>query len=119
MRDETAGTSLTTQSIQSIGAGTSTNARMYRTVYILFQHDDTRSTNIVEVFADVQDANNECLQQASTHGVTLTKESATNGPDNHFFCPVEPLRWDTPEGLSCWVEGFEVVPKKIASPARN
>ncbi|CAH0058800.1 unnamed protein product [Clonostachys solani] len=118
MRDDTAGMSLTTQAISKISAGTSTNARMYRTVYILFQHD-TRSTSIVEVFADVQDANNECLQQASSHGVTLTSKSSTTGPDNHFFCPVEPLRWDTPEGLSCWVEGFDVVPKKIASPARN
>ncbi|CAI6097633.1 unnamed protein product [Clonostachys chloroleuca] len=110
--------SLTTQSIQNISAGTSTNARMYRTVYILFQHD-TNSTNIVEVFADVQDANNQCLQQAYSHGITLANKPSTSGPDNHVFCPVEPLRWDTPEGLSCWVEGFDVVPKKIASPAPN
>ncbi|CAH0018027.1 unnamed protein product [Clonostachys rhizophaga] len=118
MRDDTAGSSLTTQSLPNVGTGTSTNARMYRSVYILFQQD-TDSTSIVEVFADVQDANNECLQQANSHGITLTNKQSTSGPDSHFFCPVEPLRWDTPEGLSCWVEGFDVVPKKIASPAHN
>lgn len=90
--------------------------RRRETVYVLL-HCDTVTTNVLSIFADMQDANDECLRHAHGEGVTLTSESSTMGPDKHHITPVEPLRWDTPEGVSCWVEAFQVVPKKVLSPS--
>lgn len=87
-----------------------------RQVYIL-THSDDDAVNILGVFADLQDANAECLRQGQSAGVFLSKGSSTTGPDTSTFSPVEPMRWDTPEGDSCWVEGHTVILRKVVAPA--
>jgi hypothetical protein len=86
------------------------------TVYVLLQ-GDISVTNVLAVFADLQDANHECLRQAQLAGVDLSSASSTMGPDTAHLTPVEPLRWDTPDGVSCWVEIFPVTPKRIVTTA--
>lgn len=85
-------------------------------VYLLIQTVDN-STTVLDVFADLQDANEECLRQASLAGVDLASRSTTMGPDPAHYSPVEPVRWDTPEGDSCCVEMFAVTPKRIVTTA--
>lgn len=88
------------------------------TVYILLQ-GDLPVTNVLAVFADLQDANEECLRQATLAGVDLSSSSSTTGPDKAHLTPIEPLRWDTPDGVSCWVEIFPVTPKRILTTAMD
>lgn len=86
----------------------------YSKVHILLHTDLT--TTVLGVFESLQDANDECFAQARAAGVTLESENPTMGPSKDTISPVQPARWDTPEGLSCWVEAFDVTRKKIASP---
>ena len=85
-------------------------------VYILLYSDPIGGTVVLSVFASLQDANDECFSQARAAGVTLKSESPTMGPSPGFMQPVEPVRWDTAEGVSCWVQGFDVTPRRILSP---
>lgn len=87
-------------------------------VYILFYTDvdNGLATSVLGVFASLQDANDECMSQARAAGITLESESSTLGPTMELIAPVQPARWDTPEGASCWVECFDVTPKRVLSP---
>lgn len=85
-------------------------------VYLVIQTLDS-TTTVLGVFADLQDANEECLRQATLAGVTLAVTSTTMGPDRAHHSPVEPMRWDTPEGDSCYVEMFAVTPRRIVTTA--
>ena len=88
------------------------------TVFVLLHRDEVASTTLVlGVYADLQDANDECLAQAARAGVSLEHQSSTSGPDTQHLSPVEPVRWDTAEGISCWVEEHAVVPNKVILPA--
>ncbi|KAK0387299.1 hypothetical protein NLU13_5612 [Sarocladium strictum] len=84
-------------------------------VYVLLYRDDITATAIA-VFSDLQDANHQCLQQATQSGLDLTSESSTTGPDKGALLPIEPIRWDTADGASCWVEEHEIAPKRILTP---
>lgn len=84
------------------------------TVYLLLETVDS-VTNVLGVFADIQDANQECLRRAALAGVTLTTDFQTMGPDPAHHYPIEPMRWDTPEGDCCYVEMFAVAPKRVVA----
>ena len=43
----------------------------------------------------------------------MTNETSTSGPETDTMGPVEPVRWDTADGVSCWVEAFDVKPQRI------
>ena len=87
-------------------------------VYVLQHRDAAASTTLVlGVYADLQDANDDCLAQAARAGVFLERRSSTSGPDTQHLSPVEPVRWDTAEGISCWVEEHAVVPNRVVQPA--
>lgn len=83
------------------------------TVCVLIERNDAITTTVLAVYADLQDANEACLRRATMAGVSLTSSASTTGPDKSHIKPIEPVRWDTPEGDSCWVEIFEVEPKRI------
>lgn len=83
------------------------------TVCLLIERNDAISTTVLAVYADLQDANEACLRRATMAGVSLTSGASTMGPDKSHIKPIEPVRWDTPEGDSCWVEIFEVEPQRI------
>lgn len=87
-------------------------------VYVLLYTDPSSelTTSVLGVFASLQDANDECFSQARAAGVTLESESSTMGSTKAVLVPVQPARWDVPEGTGCWVEAFDVTPKRIASP---
>lgn len=85
-----------------------------RRVYIIL-HQDGVSVNILGVFEELQDANRDCLFQATQSGIDLLQESPTQGPDKYHFAPVEPARWDTTDGVSCWVESHTVEPSRVAA----
>ena len=87
-----------------------------RTVYIIL-HQDYTTVTILGVFAELQDANMDCLRHASKAGVDLVRESPTMGPDKEHMSPIEPARWDTPDGVSCWVESHHVEPSRVIAPA--
>lgn len=84
-------------------------------VFILQYRDDATATALA-VFADLQDANQECLRQADKIGISLMSESSTMGPDKGTILPIEPMRWDTADGASCWVEEHEISPKRVLTP---
>ncbi|OAQ83517.1 hypothetical protein VFPBJ_02285 [Purpureocillium lilacinum] len=87
-----------------------------QTVYVLAHYDHAAgAATICGVFAELQDANAECLQLARRAGITLTNELSTTGPDGMHLSPVEPLRWDAPEGVSCWVEAHAVKPTRVVN----
>lgn len=73
------------------------------TVYIVVHRDSDAAATILGVFARLGDANDECLAQASQAGFRDVPHSGTLGD-------VAPLRWDAPEGVSCWVETHNVRP---------
>lgn len=85
-----------------------------RRVYIIL-HQDGVSVTILGVFEELQDANRDCLFQASQAGIDLLQESPTYGPDKYHIAPIEPARWDTPDGVSCWVESHTVEPSRVAA----
>lgn len=85
-----------------------------RRVYIIF-HQDGVSVTVLGVFEELQDANRDCLFQASKTGIELLQESPTYGPDKNHISPIEPARWDTPDGVSCWVESHLVEPSRVAA----
>ena len=85
-------------------------------VYIVMHSDPAGATVVLGVFAVLQDANDECFSRARAEDVTLTSESSTTGPSRDHMMPIEPVRWDTADGVSCWVQGFDVIPRRIASP---
>ncbi|KAK5992206.1 hypothetical protein PT974_05607 [Cladobotryum mycophilum] len=87
-----------------------------RTVYIIIHQDHTAAT-VLGVFAELQDANRDCLWHASKAGVDLIQESSTMGPDKAHLSPTEPARWDTADGVSCWVESHIVEPSRVIAPA--
>lgn len=89
--------------------------RSFTQVYVLQYHDGD-SVTVLGVFADLQDANHECICHAREAGITLTTESSTLGPDKGHILPIEPVRWDTADGVSCWVEEFTVAPKRVITP---
>lgn len=85
------------------------------TVYVLLYRDDDTATAL-SVFYDLQDANQECLKHAAQSGIMLSSESSTSGPDKGSILPIEPMRWDTADGASCWVEEHEVSAKRVVTP---
>ncbi|KAL6864093.1 hypothetical protein J3F83DRAFT_762357 [Trichoderma novae-zelandiae] len=87
-----------------------------RRVYLIL-HQDGVAVTVLGVYEELQDANRDCLWQASQAGIDLLQDSPTTGPDKYHILPVEPARWDTPDGVSCWVESHVVVPSRVA--ARN
>ncbi|KAH8171467.1 hypothetical protein LIA77_08234 [Sarocladium implicatum] len=84
-------------------------------VFVLQYRDDVTATALA-VFVDLQDANQECMRQASKIGIALMSESSTAGPDKGTILPIEPMRWDTADGASCWVEEHEISPKRVVTP---
>jgi len=88
-------------------------------VYILLFNNASDNTVVLDVFADLQDANDECLRQAELADVTLSNEYSTKGPDGAHQSPVEPVRWDTAEGVCCWVEAFAVQPRRVVVNAMS
>ena len=88
-------------------------------VYILLHADPDTTTSVIAVYASLTDANNDCLGQARAAGVTLSSDSATMGPAQDTITPIEPVRWDTPEGVSCWVEEFVVLSQKALAPGQD
>ncbi|KAL7909145.1 hypothetical protein GGI35DRAFT_428443 [Trichoderma velutinum] len=85
-----------------------------RRVHIVV-HQDGMIVSILGVYEELQDANRDCLFQASQGGIELMQESPTTGPDKYHISPIEPARWDTPDGLSCWVESHTVEPSRVVS----
>ncbi|KAJ4863241.1 hypothetical protein T069G_04195 [Trichoderma breve] len=85
-----------------------------RRVYIVI-HQDGMIVQILGVYEELQDANRDCIFQASQGGIELLQDSPTTGPDKHHISPIEPARWDTPDGLSCWVESHTVEPSRVVS----
>ncbi|ETR98173.1 hypothetical protein MKX07_002426 [Trichoderma sp. CBMAI-0711] len=84
-----------------------------RRVYIIL-HQDGVTVTVLGVYEELQDANRDCLWQAAQAGIDLLQASPTTGPDKYHIQPVEPARWDTPDGVSCWVESHMVVPSRVA-----
>jgi hypothetical protein len=89
-----------------------------KSVYILLYRDMSTAT-VVSVFGNLSDANNECLRLAEEASVTLEQSSPTTGPDKAHMTPIEPMRWDTAEGISCWVEQHAVRPPCVVPPPPN
>jgi hypothetical protein len=89
-------------------------------VYVVVYNDDCGAAPaaILGVFSQLQDANAECQRHAAVAGFRLSSDSGTAGPDRGHLVPVEPMRWDSPEGVSCWVEEHAVVPKQVLAPAK-
>ncbi|KAI9163017.1 hypothetical protein HJFPF1_04614 [Paramyrothecium foliicola] len=85
------------------------------TVYVLL-YRDVSPTAVISVFASLQDANAECLRLAAEACVSVENTSPTAGPDRGHLLPLEPLRWDTADGASCWVEQHVLQPKRVISP---
>lgn len=71
-------------------------------VYVAVFQEETAPAVILGVFGKLVDANDECLYQAAQLGVTLSGEKQA------ALREAEPMRWDNPEGLSCWVERHRV-----------
>ncbi|KAF9880757.1 hypothetical protein CkaCkLH20_01799 [Colletotrichum karsti] len=66
--------------------------------------DETSSTSVLGVYAALADANEEARRLAQEQGdAAVVHESAAT----------EPVRWEAPDGASCWVEMHAVTPKKI------
>ncbi|KAK1255436.1 hypothetical protein MKX08_009431 [Trichoderma sp. CBMAI-0020] len=84
-----------------------------RRVHIIL-HQDGAAVTVLGVFEELQDANRDCLFQATQAGIQLLQESPTQGPDKNHIAPIEPARWDTPDGVSCWVESHTVEPSRVA-----
>ncbi|KAL7933226.1 hypothetical protein V8C35DRAFT_305238 [Trichoderma chlorosporum] len=84
-----------------------------RRVYIVLYQDGMVCT-ITGVYEELQDANRDCLLQASRGNIDLLQDSPTSGPDKHHISPIEPARWDTADGVSCWVESHMVEPSRVA-----
>ncbi|KAH7325784.1 hypothetical protein B0I35DRAFT_405130 [Stachybotrys elegans] len=87
-------------------------------VYVLMHQDSGVGATVLGVFADMSDANERCLRQATDLGVPLVRESPTEGPDHQHNRPMEPMRWDTAEGVSCWVEEHRVEPCRVIKPPK-
>ncbi|KAL7796052.1 hypothetical protein V8C37DRAFT_372968 [Trichoderma ceciliae] len=85
-----------------------------RRVYIIL-HQDGISLTILGVFEELQDANRDCLFQATQADIDLLQASPTTGPDENHISPIEPARWDTADGVSCWVESHTVNPSRVAA----
>ncbi|KFA63844.1 hypothetical protein S40285_04461 [Stachybotrys chlorohalonatus IBT 40285] len=81
-------------------------------VYVLVYQDSTTVT-VLGVFANLQDANAVCTMQAVDAGVSLTRSQSTDGPDAEHMLPFEPLRWDTADGVSCWVEEHALTSNRV------
>ena len=90
----------------------------YSAICILL-YSDSCNTTVLGLYADLRDANEECLKYARGAGIVLEHENSTFGPDDGHYAPTEPMRWDAPEGLSCWVEQHTVTPKKVVTPEIN
>ncbi|GAB0135741.1 hypothetical protein EsDP_00004068 [Epichloe bromicola] len=83
-----------------------------RPVHVVIHRDDTTVT-VAGVFASLSDANAECLRLCEEAGLQLkgVKKGVEDGKSEGDMNPMkdEPLRWDSPEGLSCWVETHGVI----------
>lgn len=88
-----------------------------RPVYaILYRDDDT--VVILGLYAELQDANEECVHHAKEQGIDLIREYPTWGPAKDCVIPIKPARWDAAGGaVSCWVESHIVIPPRIIAPA--
>jgi hypothetical protein len=84
-------------------------------VYILL-HQDLTTAAVVAVFTSLCDANVHCLGLAAQAGIRLEQPSPTCGPDGQSMTPLEPLRWDTADGVSCWVEQHAVRGPNVVPP---
>ena len=76
-------------------------------VHLVIHRDDTTVT-ILGVFASLTDANTACIFRGKEEGIQLTGQSTEPAHEDSGVMPVEPMRWDSPEGVSCWVETHRV-----------
>lgn len=71
-------------------------------VYVALYQEGQLPAVILGVFSKLTDANDECFAQAARLEVTLSGERQAE------LREIELLRWDNPQGLSCWVESHRV-----------
>lgn len=76
-------------------------------VHLVIHRDDATVT-VVGVYARLTDANTECIFLGKEAGMQLTGESGETAPDGRELMPIEPMRWDSVAGVSCWVETHHV-----------
>ncbi|ROT41495.1 hypothetical protein SODALDRAFT_331230 [Sodiomyces alkalinus F11] len=70
-----------------------------RIFLVLWRDDQNGEFVIVGVYSSIEDANIEARRMG---------EDLVNGVTQVPINETEPLRWDTAEGLSCWVEQHEI-----------
>ncbi|KZL68369.1 actin polymerization protein [Colletotrichum incanum] len=67
--------------------------------------DVSSTTSVLGAYAGLADANAEARRLAQDQGVKVGDEGAAND--------INPVRWDAPDGASCWVEMHAVKPKSF------
>lgn len=80
--------------------------QMDHPVYLVIYQDTT--VTISGVYANLDDANAECLRSSDDAGKDLLAQRSKRGPGGDALTDVL-LRWDSPDGISCWVEKHDVV----------
>lgn len=68
--------------------------------------DEASSTTVLGAYAALADANEEVRRLALEQGGAQVDEAAAAKSS-------EPVRWDAPDGVSCWVELHAVTPRRI------
>lgn len=86
---------------------------MANSVYVTIYQGGAATAVILGVFDKLVDANDECLHRAAQLGVTLSGEKQAQ------LREAELMRWDNPEGLSCWVEAHLVRDNCVFTVHRN
>ncbi|TWU71869.1 hypothetical protein ED733_003666 [Metarhizium rileyi] len=76
-------------------------------VHLVLYRDDTTVT-VIGVYASLRDGNAECVSLGKDAGMQLTGEEGEMAPEHEELMAVEPVRWDSVAGVSCWVETHEV-----------
>ncbi|KAF4463465.1 hypothetical protein FALBO_9721 [Fusarium albosuccineum] len=92
------------------------NHAMAPSVFVLLHRDTSSTVSIVSVFLDLQDANAACLHHAQEAGVDVKPAASAPNSENKPSLNKEPLRWEAPDGTSCWVERHTVTPRKTLVP---
>ncbi|KAG6090436.1 hypothetical protein E4U15_005028 [Claviceps sp. LM218 group G6] len=73
-------------------------------VHVVVHQDDTVVT-IAGIFSSLSAANAACLRLCEEAG--LQREGVGGQEAGEASRPLKPLRWNSPEGISCWVETHE------------
>ncbi|KAG5973095.1 hypothetical protein E4U56_005295 [Claviceps arundinis] len=74
-------------------------------VHVVIHQDDTVVT-IAGIFSSLSAANAACLRLCEEAG--LQREGTRGQEAGEASGPLKPLRWNSPEGILCWVETHEV-----------